>query len=108
MCTYAVVSAGGGQLWVEPERVYDIQPVPFSPGDRVLLPRVLLMNCVEEKFFLGGPYTLDVSIKAVILGHAEAKKVKILKMQSKKKTRKRQGYRAPFSRILVDSISVIK
>jgi len=50
---------------------------------------------------VGKPYLKSVLIKGEILRHLQFQKTLVYKMKSKKKTRRKQGYRQQLTRLLI-------
>lgn len=71
--TYAIIEASGKQLWVEEGRYYDLNRIPFDPGQSIILGKVLLLN-KNGQVTLGHPCIAGVTIKATIMRHLRGKK----------------------------------
>lgn len=104
---YAIVEISGKQFWVEIGKFYDFNRIPTELGKEILLNRVLLLNN-EGETLIGQPYLNNVKIQGKIIKHLRGKKKIIYKMKSKKKTRRTQGHRQEFTRILIENIKVKK
>lgn len=102
---YAIIEASGKQFWVEPGKFYDFNHLELSPGDKIALVRVLLVNS-EGNISVGQPCLENASVEATVLGHIRSKKVTVYKMRPKKKTRKKQGHRSNLTRVMINSISL--
>lgn len=101
--TYAIVEIGGHQLLVKPGYFYDLHKIPLDVGKTILLKKVLLLN--NQGFIrVGKPCLINVKIVATVIQHLKNKKLTVFKMQSKKKTRRRQGYRQSLTRLKIHSI----
>lgn len=106
----------GRQFWIEPTRYYDISQFAskFLPAISkiILFNKVLLLN--ENKkdsntgIKIGHPFLNDVLFQAKLLDHGLGSKVQIFKMKSKKKFRRRFGYRTKYTRLQFDSILTTK
>uniref|UniRef100_A0AB39U2J0 Large ribosomal subunit protein bL21c n=1 Tax=Ophioglossum hongii TaxID=3238578 RepID=A0AB39U2J0_9MONI len=109
MDTYAIIETGGEQLRVEPGRFYDVrystplEPEPLDWNIEVSINRVLLIRH-ESAINPGNPWLKGAAVKGRILKPCKGKKLIIYKMQSKKKMRRRLGYRQNYFRFVVDSI----
>lgn len=102
---YAIVEITGKQFWVEIGKYYDFNRIPTDIGKEILLNRVLLLKNKED-IFIGQPYLKSVKVRGKILEHLNGKKQIIYKMQSKKKTRKKIGYRQKLTRVLIKEIEI--
>nr|YP_007947737.1 ribosomal protein L21 [Neoporphyra haitanensis]AGG36986.1 ribosomal protein L21 [Neoporphyra haitanensis] len=101
--TYAIIEASGKQLWVEEGRYYDLNRIPFDPGQSIILGKVLLLN-KNGQVTLGHPCIAGVTIKATIMRHLRGKKITVFKMKPKKKMRLKKGHRQELTRLMINSI----
>ncbi len=99
----AVVETGGKQYKVAEGQYVDIELLEAQQGDSVELEKVLMIIDGENSQ-VGQPYLEGVKIKGKILKNDRDKKVIVYKMKPKKGTRKKNGHRQPFSRLMVESI----
>lgn len=102
---YAITEISGKQFWLELGKYYNLNNIPIKPGKKVLFQRTLVLNN-KQKIKLGQPYLKSVKIKGRILEHLRGTKKIIYKMNSKKKTRKKNGDRQKLSRVLVEEIFI--
>ena len=102
---YAIVEISGRQFWIEAGKYYDFNRIPTDLGNQITLNRVLLLND-EGNILIGKPYLDSVQIKGKILEHLRGKKTTVYKMRPKKKTRKKQGHRQEFTRVLIENILI--
>nr|NP_777460.1 ribosomal protein L21 [Anthoceros angustus]Q85AT7.1 RecName: Full=Large ribosomal subunit protein bL21c; AltName: Full=50S ribosomal protein L21, chloroplastic [Anthoceros angustus]BAC55397.1 ribosomal protein L21 [Anthoceros angustus]BAC55497.1 ribosomal protein L21 [Anthoceros angustus] len=109
MNTYAIIDTGGEQLRVEPGRFYDMRhftllnPSILDSNTKVLIYRVLMIHH-ESNIALGDSWLEDATIKGRVLHSHFKDKITIYKMRSKKKMRRKLGYRLNLARFVVDSI----
>nr|YP_009392810.1 ribosomal protein L21 [Caloglossa intermedia]ARW61372.1 ribosomal protein L21 [Caloglossa intermedia] len=101
--TYAIVEAGGKQVWMQAGKFYDINYVPGNPGDVIELNRVLFMY-KDNIFKIGTPFLQSNFVKAKILRHVKGKKITVFKIKPKKNARCKKGHRQKLTRLLVQSI----
>jgi large subunit ribosomal protein L21 len=101
--TYAIVETGGKQLWAEPGRFYDVELLEQAE-ETILTFQPLFLNH-EGTVTLGHPYVTDAVVQARVMGHRRSRKVIVYKMKPKKKTRKKNGHRQHFTRLMIESIS---
>ena len=102
---YAIVEISGRQFWVETGKYYDFNKILTESGNHILFNRVLLLNNNGE-ISIGKPYIKKVKIQGKILEHLREKKKIIYKMRPKKKSRKTQGHRQEFTRVLIEDIII--
>ena len=111
---YGILEACGRQFWIEPTRYYDITQFTnrFLPSisKTIFFNKVLLLN--ENKqgsdIKIGHPFLENVIFQAKLVDHGLGSKVQIFKMKSKKKYRRRFGYRAKYARLHFDAILKLK
>jgi len=111
---YGILEMCGRQFWIEPTKYYDISQFTdrFLPSisKTIFFNKVLLLN--ENKkgstIKIGHPFLEDTVFRAKIVDQGLGSKVQIFKMKSKKKFRKRFGYRKKYVRLHFDSILTIK
>nr|ATL58788.1 ribosomal protein L21 [Salvinia cucullata] len=112
MNRYAIIDIGGEQLRVEPGRFYDIRHFASlrnvsesKVNVKVSINRVLLI-CQGSEISIGQPWLDSATVRGRILHPCFGKKIMIQKIHSKKKTRRKIGYREKLTRFVVDSIYV--
>ena len=109
MNTYAIIEAGGEQLQVEPGRFYDIRHLvaknmlPWKHNISLSLYRVLMIHH-DSTVIVGTPWIQNAIVKGRVLHSRRNQKVLIYKMNSKKKTRRKNGYRQGLVRFVIDAI----
>nr|QKV47048.1 ribosomal protein L21 [Plagiogyria subadnata] len=108
MNRYAIIDIGGKQLRVEPGRFYDVRrfaPLKDVSGSdtKVSIYRVSLIRRGSE-ISIGHPWLSDATVRGRIPHPCFGTKTVIQKIHSKKKTRKKVGYRENLVRFVVDSI----
>ncbi len=101
---YAIAEASGTQIWLEPNRYYDVDRLNAKVNETVTLEKVLLVND-QEGLSIGKPYVKDASIQLKVLAHKRGKKILVYKMRPKKKTRRKNGHRQELTRVMVTAIS---
>jgi large subunit ribosomal protein L21 len=92
---YAIVETSGTQVWVQPNRYYDLDRIHAEVDSTLTLENVLLVND-------GKAATVELQVMA----HRRGPKVIVYKMRPKKKTRRKNGHRQELTRVMVKSISV--
>lgn len=95
----AVVETGGKQYYVEEGTVLYIEKLDEEAGKTFTFDKVLMVNGVA-----GRPYLNNVTVTAEVLKHGKGKKVKVYKYTPKKKYRKTQGHRQPYTKVEIKSI----
>ncbi len=96
----AIFKTGGKQYYVtENDRVY-IEKLDAEAGQTVKFDEVLF---VDGK--VGNPTVNGASIEAEVIKNGRAKKIKIFKYRPKKKYRKTQGHRQPYTLVEIKKIN---
>ena len=103
--SYAIVEASGTQIWLQPNRYYDLDRIAADVDATIKLDSVLLIKDAKGTT-LGQPYVKDASVELKVMAHRRGQKVIVYKMRPKKKTRRKNGHRQELTRVMVQSISV--
>ncbi len=97
----AVVEVGGKQYFVKKGTVLYVEKIAGEVNSVVDLDKVLMCNGVS-----GRPYLPNVKVKARIKKHDKQRKITIFKYKPKKKYRRTQGHRQPYTMLVVEEIVV--
>jgi large subunit ribosomal protein L21 len=103
---YAIIEMCGRQFWFEVEKFYDMSYLPSQTGKKILLNQILFIND-ENKLYIGDPFLKNAQVQANVLNHFNGCKIVVYKMRSKKKLRRKIGYRQKLTRIFIDNIKTI-
>lgn len=95
----AVIETGGKQYYVEEGTEIYVEKLPAEVGATVKFDKVLMVNGVT-----GHPYLEMATVTGEVLKHGKSKKTIIFKYNAKKKYRKKQGHRQPYTKIVIRSI----
>src|ERR1700691_1318856 len=87
---YAVVKTGGKQYRVAAGEKLRIEQIAGEVGSEVVLDQVLML-ADGEAVTVGTPLISGASVKATVLAHGRADKVRIFKLRRRKHYQKRQG-----------------
>ena len=107
---YGILEMCGRQFWIEPTRYYDISQFTNkfieSNSKPILFNKVLFLNENKENkdVQIGQPFINNVLFQAKVVAQGQGSKVQIFKMKSKKKYRRRFGYRTKYTRLHFDGI----
>ena len=102
---YAIVETSGTQVWVQPNRYYDLNRIHAEVDSTLTLENVLLVNDGSTAS-IGQPYVKGATVELQVMEHRRGPKVIVYKMRPKKKTRRKNGHRQELTRVMVKSISV--
>ena len=95
----AVIETGGKQYYVEENSELYIEKLDSEAGSEVVFDKVLMANGR-----LGRPYVENVTVVGEVVKHGKSKKIKVFKYNPKKKYRKTQGHRQPYTKVEVKAI----
>ena len=87
----AVIVTGGKQYYVSENDVIYVEKLELNEGDKVTFDKVLM---VDDK--VGTPYLDGAKVEGVVLKNGK----------QKKKYRKKQGHRQPYTKVEIKSIKV--
>ena len=96
----AVFVTGGKQYYVAENDVIYVEKLPNEVGTEVTFTNVL---AVDDK--IGSPYVEGASVVCLVEKHGKQKKIKVFKYRPKKKYRKTQGHRQPYTKLVVKKIN---
>ena len=101
---YAVVRTGGKQYRLGVGDSVKVEKLPDEVGNIVELSQILMVSDGSE-VKVGTPLVTGASVKAEIVGHGRAKKIKVFKMKRRKKYRRTQGHRQAFTQLKITEIN---
>jgi large subunit ribosomal protein L21 len=102
---YAIVEASGRQYHIEAGRFVDLDLHAVEPGDDFVFDRVLMIVDGKDSH-VGSPLVHGAKVKGRVLSHIKDKKIIVYHQKPKKGTRKKQGHRQGYTRILISSIEL--
>lgn len=95
----AVIETGGKQYLVEEGSVIFVEKLDTEAGKTVTFDKVLMVN--DE---VGMPYVIGAKVEGEVVKHGKEKKIIVYHYRQKKKFRKRQGHRQPYTKVEIKSI----
>jgi len=87
---YAIVETSGTQVWVQPNRYYDLNRINAEVDSTLTLESVLLVNDGTAAS-VGQPFVKGATVELQVMAHRRGPKVIVYKMRPKKKTRRKNG-----------------
>lgn len=96
----AIFATGGKQYIVSEGDVVYVELLDAKEGSTVKFDEVLFVDGVA-----GNPTVKGASVECVVEKHGKAKKVIVFKYRPKKKYRKKQGHRQPYTKLIVKKIN---
>jgi len=102
---YAVVNTGGKQYKVQKGETLRIEKIPGEIGTQVTFDKVLMV-ADGENVRLGRPLLEKAAVLASIVEQDKAKKIIVFKYKRRKRYRRKQGHRQPYTAIRIDGIDM--
>ena len=100
----AIIETGGKQYRVSEGDTIYIEKLPEEAGEKVVFDKVLAVLGDTNTF--GTPLVSGASVTAFVEKTARAKKITVYKMHPKKGYRRKQGHRQPYTKVLIERITV--
>ncbi|PAT01815.1 50S ribosomal protein L21 [Candidatus Izimaplasma bacterium ZiA1] len=100
---YAVIETGGKQVRVEVGQTIYVEKLDANEGENFTFDKVLMVG--GESLQVGNPYLNGVTVDATIEKQGKQKKIIIFKYKPKKKYRRKQGHRQPYTKLIINSIN---
>lgn len=101
---YAIVETGGKQFKVEVGNSLYVEKLDVEVGSQVMLDKVYFVGGEETK--VGTPTVAGASVAVKVVEHGRGKKIVVFKYKAKKNYHKKQGHRQPYTKLLVESITL--
>lgn len=95
----AVIKTGGKQYYVEEGTVLYVEKLDAEADSKVVFDEVLMVGGS-----VGNPLVKGAKVEAKVLKHGKAKKIKVYKYRQKKKYRRTQGHRQPYTKIEITKV----
>jgi large subunit ribosomal protein L21 len=100
---YAVVATGGKQYKIKEGEILRIEKIDGNVGDSFTFDQVLLV-ADSDKLTVGQPMVEGASVSARIVEQGKEKKILVFKYKRRKRYRRKQGHRQPFTAVKIDNI----
>lgn len=100
---YAVIETGGKQYKVQEGDVLYVEKLNANEGETVSFDKVLLVS-KESGLVVGSPLVSGAKVTGKVEKHGKGKKIIIFKYKPKKNSRKKQGHRQPYTKVVIDKI----
>lgn len=101
---YAVFQSGGKQHRVAEGQTVRLEKLDVETGAAVEFDKVLLVANGED-VTIGAPFVEGGKVKAEVVTHGRGKKVKIVKFNRRKHSRKQAGHRQWFTEVKITGIN---
>ncbi len=108
MSRYAIIETGSKQYRVEPKDVIEVEKLFVAEGKKeVALDKVLLVSD-GKSIHVGNPVVSGAKVICDYVGETRGKKVVAFKFRRRKNSRRKQGHRQDFSKLVVREIQFEK
>ena len=96
----AIFITGGKQYYASEGDILYVEKLEVNAGDTVTFDQVLFVDGVA-----GTPFVKGASVECSVEKHGKQKKILVFKYKAKKKYRKTQGHRQPYTKLVVKKIT---
>ena len=100
---YAVIASGGKQYKVQEGEILKVEKIEGQVGSEVAFDQVLMLSD-GEAVKIGQPTLIDAAVRGHIVEQGKEKKILVFKYKRRKRYRRKQGHRQPFTAVKIDSI----
>ncbi len=100
---YAVIVSGGKQYRVQEGQSLKLEKLEQEANSSIEFDKVLMVSD-GDKTHVGAPYVSGCVVKAEVVGHGRAKKIRIIKMKRRKHHIKTQGHRQWYTEVKITNI----
>ena len=100
---YAVIKSGGKQYRVERGAQLRVEALAAEVGAAVSFEEVLLVGS-GDAVKVGAPLVSGARVKATVVSHGRADKVRIFKLRRRKHHQKSQGHRQAYTEVRIEEI----
>lgn len=100
---YAIVEISGKQYKVEAGQKLTVAKLNNKEGDKLVLEKVILV-CKDGRISIGQPYVAGEKVEATVLGQVKGEKVYVKKYKQKVRYRRKIGFRAKLTDIVITSV----
>ncbi len=102
---YAIIATGGKQYRVKEGDEILVEKLNAAEGEAVVFDQVLAAGEGTD-IKVGAPVLAGAAVNAKVVENGKAPKVIIYKYKNKKDYRKKKGHRQPFTKVVIESISL--
>lgn len=106
---FAIVHIGGKQYKVSEKDELVVEKVDLEEGKSLKIEQVLLVGDESGKDLkIGTPFVDGAIVECKVMEQGKGDKIKVFKMNAKKRYSKTQGHRQAFTKLKVIKISAVK
>lgn len=99
----AVIKTGGKQYIVKKGDKIKIEKIKEPQGQEIVFDQVLLVEKANE-VKIGTPFVEEAKVTGKVLEHGKGEKIIVFKYKPKKRYRKKQGHRQPYTLVEITKI----
>ena len=103
---YAIFETGGKQYKAQIGDIVQVEKLDADVGKTVSFDVLVVADGDDVQ--IGTPLVAGAKVKAKVTEHGKDKKIVVYKFKPKRKYRKKQGHRQPYSRVKITSIALAK
>ena len=100
---YAIIETCGKQYKVAKGDIVFFEKFDVEEGKKITFDKVVLVS-EDGKVQVGNPYVKGVKVEGKVISHGKGKKIIVFKMKPKKRYRRKQGHRQPYTKIEITNI----
>ncbi|HLR64576.1 MAG TPA: 50S ribosomal protein L21 [Pseudogracilibacillus sp.] len=101
---YAIIETGGKQIKVTEGQEIFVEKLDAEVEGTVTFDKVLFVGGDDVK--VGAPYVEGATVEAKVEKQGKQKKITIFKYKPKKNYSRKQGHRQPYTKLVVQKISL--
>jgi large subunit ribosomal protein L21 len=101
---YAIVEIAGHQFKIQKDQKLFVNRMENEAGSELEFDQVLLL-ADDDDIKVGTPLVDGAKVKATVLEHVKADKIKVFKKKRRKGYQKMNGHRQPLTQIQIEEIS---
>lgn len=101
---YAIIETGGKQVKVQEGQTLQVEKLNAEPGETVTLEDIVFVGGGEQ-VKAGTPHVEGASVTAKVDQHGRGKKITVFKFKRRKKYRRKQGHRQPYTQLSIEKIN---
>ncbi len=96
----AIIETGGKQYSVEEGTEIFVEKLDAKEGDKIVFDKVLMTNGI-----IGNPYVKGAKVEGEVVKQGKGKKLHIFTYKpNKTSTRKKQGHRQPYTKVVIKKV----
>lgn len=96
----AVIKTCGKQYYVEEGSVLYLEKLDAKQGEKITFDEVLMLDGK-----VGSPLVKGAKVEGEVIKHGKQKKIKVYKYRQKKKYRRTQGHRQPYTKVEIIKVA---